>query len=534
MSSKFGDPVWNFTDASLLRPILSDTKITRPFPDTLFMTECDSAKINLQLSFSSCDFIRFQDLRVDSIPSASYRISYSPNSIVRTGSPASASITFLPNAGGVYDVGVHIHLAASDWSGSDTILPLVLVIKPNPPTLTIDKSDTIRFPTKTLCFSGGKDTIRLTNLSCRGLKVGYIHFEADRTTMYDFSFATPAQSTLGRSDPAKKIVVNFHPQTPGIKNGNLIIETSIGNDTIPINANVLPDPKILIIRIDSFRSAICDSSEGTIYLHNLSCREITLDSLNFPGPYRLLPVRFPVILDPGDSVLLHVRFSPSQRGNSLVSATAKLTFSLPYGAESFDTILTLSGFATHGTSAYALSAAALAFDTLHLCDSAKKRVVLYSTGCDSLPIRSLAFNGDPDLTSSVINSQISALAVGDSVVFDISLNPYSAGNKSAAITLMVGDSSTVIVPIDAPVIRAVRILSCDRSGTIDFGAHLTCEGSDTLITLVNHCCDTVKIFDTKISGRGFSVQDPTIREQIGYCTNYSRHCRKCHDKYCDA
>ena len=506
MSYKYGEPLWKFKDPSLVHPILSDTKITRSFPDTIFMSECDSAKkINLQLSFSSCDFIRFQDMRIDSLPSTLYRTSYTSNSIVRTGFPASGSITFFPNAAGIYNVSVHIHLAASDWSGSDTTLPLVLVIKSNPATLTIDKTDTVRFQTKTLCFAGGIDTIHLSNLSCRGLKVKHIKFEADQMTSYDFGIVTSPPSTIERNNPTKKIIIHFHPQTPGIKNGNVIIETSIGSDTIPVYANVLPDPKILVIKADTFRSPVCDSAEGTITLHNLSCREITLDSLSFPYPYLLLPIRFPVILSPGDSALLHVRFTPSQRGSSQITAKAKLNFSLPYGDNPFDTTITLSGFATHGASAYGLSENTVTFDTMRMCDSARKHIVFYSTGCDSLPFRSISISGDPDFQMSNVRGQVSEIANGDSVVLDIALNPFSVGNKSAVITITLSDNSKITIPVTASIIRAVRTLSMNPTGVLDFGTHLTCENSDTLITLTNHCCDTVKIFDVKILGRGFAI-----------------------------
>ncbi|MDP4220962.1 MAG: choice-of-anchor D domain-containing protein [Bacteroidota bacterium] len=504
MTYKFGDPLLRFIDSSLLRPILLDTKISRPFPDTLFLSECDSAKISLSLGFSACDFIRFQSLQIDSLPPAAYRLSYSPNSIVRTGISAPASITFFPTAAGTYNLGLHFHLAASDWSGSDTTLPLVIVVSANPATLTIDKTDTIRFAANTLCFAGGKETIHLSNLSCRGLKVGYIHFEADQMTKYDFSFAASSQITLGRGTPTKTIVINFRPITPGIKNGNLIIETSIGSDTIPISAVVLPDPKILIMNMSSFQSPICDSSDGTIYFRNLSCREIRLDSLRFPPPYRLLPVRLPVILDPGDSVLLHVHFSPSQRGSSQVTAKAHLVFSLPYGDEHFDTAITLNGFATHGPSAFALSAKSLDFDTVHLCDSAKSHFVFYSVGCDSLPLNSIVLSGDPDFSLSENGKR--NIAAGDSIVLDVALNPLSGGSKQAVVTITLADGSKTTIPLTASIARPVRILSSGPSDIMDLGTHLTCEYRDTAVKLTNHCCDSITIFGTWITGRGFAVQ----------------------------
>ena len=508
MSFQQGDPLMKFTDSSILHPSSADTKVVRLFPDTLFMTECDSIKIPLQVSFAACDFIRIHDFRIDSLSSQYFRPNFTLNKVISDGETDSSSITLLPNAPGVYNLVAHLNLASSDWTGYDTMMPFVLVIKPNPPVLAIDHNDTLRFGPKPLCLSGGKDTIRLSNPSCNGLKIVDVRFETDSASTYEFSISAISPYTVDRYHLPDKVIINFHPLTPGIKTGKVIIISDIGNDTIPIFANVLPDARTLLIRSDSLVTALCDSIDGKLVFHNLSCRTMILDSLSVPSPYELFGFQPITLLAPGDSLELGVRFTPGKRGPLTLISNAKLKYVLPLSVIDFDTSITLSGFATHGSSAFVLSAPVSHFDTVHLCDSAKERIVLYSIGCDSLPLRSISITGDPDFSYTVLSAQPSAIATGDSVVLEVTLNPTSTGNKSATITLKLQDSSIVNIPLTGSVLRSIRLLYCDKQGTVDFGNQLTCENGDTILTLRNPGCDTVRIAGAGFQGSGFGTTAP--------------------------
>ncbi len=500
-----GYPLWKYIDSSLLRPILSDMKITHSFPDTIFMSDCDSAKIKLNVDFSACDFIHFRDFKIDSLPAKNYRIAFTPGHVLRTGHPDSLGVSFMPSIAGTYNVGLHFSFSASDWSGTDTVIPLVLVIKANPAVLNINKTDTINFGTQSFCNAGGKDTILLSNLSCHALKVNIIRLEMDSLAKYDFTAPVLANYSLKEGVGGGKIIINFAPRSAGIKTGRLIIMTSIGNDTIPIYANVLPAPKTLAIRTEAMIAPICDSISGFIYFRNGSCREMTFNSITVSSPFQILPIRVPFYIEPGDSAAIPIRYVPSGRGSETVTAKAKLSFSMPFADEDFDTTLTLTGFGAHGASSYMLSKKSIAFDTLHICDSASQNFALYSTGCDSLQIRSILISGDPDFifSSSTLLSPTFSLASGESISFNISLIPISPGNKSATITITLTDNSKIIIPITAPIKRAVRILSYAPQGTIDLGTDYTCHSGDTSVTFTNPSCDTVEVMGIYWQGTGF-------------------------------
>ncbi len=503
MGYHYGDPVYKYIDSSLLRPILSDVTITRSFPDTIFMNECDSAKIKLAVSFSSCDFIRFQNLKVDSIPAKNYRLTYKPGNFLRDGHPDSASLTLKSFAAGTYTLNIRLSFSAMDWSPSDTTLPVILVIAPNPPILEIDHPDTINFGTTEFCNGGSTKDIHLTNLSCYSLKVTRILLQMDSLAKYDFTASMPANYILKEGIGSGKITVKFAPQSAGIKTGKLIIFTSIGNDTLSIIANVLPPPKTLAVESDVLTASLCGSGDGFIRFYNKSCRFMQLDSIDIPQPFQILPVRFPVYLYSGDSAILPVRFSPSVRGMTSANIKAHLSFYLPFESEYFDTIVQITATGTRGPSAYTLSENQIDFDTLRLCEGTlKKRIMLYSTGCDSLLLRTISLFGDKDFTLSESGKR--ELATGDSIALDITVDPLSQGNKAGFIMIIKNDNTPIAIPISAPIKRAWRILSSPVMA-FDLGAQHTCENSDTMVTVTNKSCDTVHISGTSFQGSGFGT-----------------------------
>ncbi|MFI5263174.1 MAG: choice-of-anchor D domain-containing protein [Candidatus Kapaibacterium sp.] len=391
--------------------------------------------------------------------------------------------------------------------GNDTVLVSANAIV-DTAKLIIEKNDTVFFDPKPLCLAGGRDTIALSNPSCYNVKVKGINFVTDSLTNYDFTVWTTGPAILRIDAQARKIFIYFHPVTSGLKTGKVIIETDLRNDTIVVIGDVTEDLRTVSSNCDNMQSPICDSVDGFLHLANLSCRTMTLESIACPAPFHLLPMKLPVTLVSGAYLAVPIRFIPSQHGSSVVKANAVISIYQPLGTVTFDTTFILSAIGLHGASSYSLSTMNALFDSVHLCDSAKRHLVLRSTGCDSLPLRAISISGDPDFTYSVLGSRNSPLAVGDSIAIDVFLHPISQGNKSATITLTLADSSTITIPISAIVTRSLRILSSDAGNVIDFGKRFTCDNNDTTITLVNSGCDTLQIFGVNISGTGFALSFP--------------------------
>ncbi len=467
---------------------------------------CLAGKIDtIDLSNGSCSALQILKvfLETDSLSTNDFSLSVKlPYSLDIRTSPSKILLLYHPLLPGVKNGKLIIITSI----GNDTITFSGIAL-PDTAKLIVEKNTPIIFEPLPLCLAGGRDTILLSNPSCYGINVINVRFECDSVTKYDFSLSGIGPAMLIANGLARKILLNFHPNTNGIKQGKIIIETSIGNDTIDVSSNVIPDSRTLFIHCDLLKSKICDSVDGSLHLTNLSCRTMTLDSISLPSPYQLLPIRLPLFISFGDSITVPVRFIASNRGSNTITVNAKLSLYQPTGDIHFDTTLTLTGFGLHGASAYSLSSTTTTFDTIHLCDSANRRLVLYGKGCDSLPVRNISVSGDLDFRVLGIGSRISEVATGDSIVLNVSLNPISIGNKSATITITLADSSKITVPITATVIREKRILTDAPNGILDFRKQLTCQNSDTVITFTNYGCSADTIFDVGILGRGFGVSD---------------------------
>ena len=287
------DTLWKYFDSSLFRSILADTKIERSFSDTVFATECDLVRLQLNLSFNSCDFIQYQNLQLDQLPSRgeslltkSFKINFTEGKIIRNEHPDTSSVLIFPQNPGTYHLQIHLHLAAQDWTGYDTILPIVLVVKRNLPLLVVNKNDTVHFTTKPICLSGGKDTIALSNPSCEKIAITNIRIETDSVANNDFSISSFVPFDLALKNSPYKIIADFHPKSTGIKNANIIIESNIGNDTIPIKSYVSPDTVKLFISkkqyVDFGSKSICEAGgRDTVFLSNPGCSAIRINDILF-------------------------------------------------------------------------------------------------------------------------------------------------------------------------------------------------------------------------------------------------------------
>ena len=366
----------------------------------------------IALSNRSCDAIRIIDasLETDSVSKNDFSISgRTPLDLNVKNSPLNISVLFHPELPGQKSGKLIIRTAI----GNDTILLSGSAFS-DTAKLIVTRNEPLIFESRPLCIAGGKDTIQLSNPSCYNVNIRDIRLEADSMTKFEFAILSSGPAILRADAAPKKIFVTFHPFTVGTKSGNLIIETDLRNDTIPVYAKVGEDIRQISSRCDSLHSSICDSVEGYLHIHNLSCREMSVESVSLPHPFQLLSQRYPIVLNPGDSAAIHVQFTPEHRGIAVATATATISMDQPGNAERFDTSLILSAFATQGSSSFSLSSASLSFDSLHLCESAIQRVVLYSTGCDSLPLRVISISGDTDFSYSVAGSMPKAIASGDS------------------------------------------------------------------------------------------------------------------------
>lgn len=499
------DTVWKFTDRSIYTPVLNDTRIFPNFADTLVISECDSALLQIQTEFASCDFIRIQDLRIENFGGGSSLVTVVANKIIHSGAPDTSYALIRPSLPGTYNVLVHLHYCQTDWTGVDTTFPLVIVVKPNPPTLVIDTSSAVSFGLQTLCLSGGSDTLNLSSKGCRPVVIYRTWIDADSATSLEFSVTKIINDSVYQSDLPRAVVVDFHPSSPGRKPATLVIETSQGTVRIPIHASVLPDSHALVSSIDTLSAPMCLFKDGMLRFVNPTCRRISVDSMTLADPFSLLPNQLPLSLAPGDTALIAVRFIPSTHGTVTVSAPIHLRFFEPTFDLPFDTTITMTAIGLRGMAADSLSAFSVVFDSLHLCESEVRTVTLYSVGCDSLLVNSISVTGDPDF--ALVGSPTQILGPGDSLVLNISLDPTTIGDKTARLVVTLDSGRRITIPLLTTTRRAIRRLTLDSVGMLNFGSCWVCEQPHAEITLRNPGCDSVTISDGQWIGGSFRIAD---------------------------
>ncbi|MEI8133446.1 MAG: choice-of-anchor D domain-containing protein [bacterium] len=605
--------LWKYTDQSLRRPVLSDTRVTPNFPDEVTMRNCDSLDLGLLVEFSGCDFIRLHKVSVNLVPQSLYSVNYKVDAGIYTNHPANPHVIFKPSTPGTYHLQLRLTVYSSDWTSSDIVVPITVIVTAVPPRLKIaqknphdfgtraiclsgasdtlilsnssceilhvseikldldsastndfslkskfpydlsskslpdtlilkydpksvgikggkiilltsigndtipfyanalpdssklvvEKNDSIIFPTKELCDAGGKETILISNPGCIPLRITKISFETDSASKFEFGFKSSGPVALTGNTPSHILTLDFLPLTSGAKSGKIIIESDLGNDTIEVRSTVLPDGRLLLPRSNLFSAPLCDSVDGILRIKNYSCREMTFNKFKLDSPFRLLPIRLPVIIRSGDSALLPIRFIPVERGFSSKDVQIEVSMYMQGYTIDFDTSFIVQGFASHGRYDYSISAPILDFTPTHLCDSTTARFALYSSGCDSLPLSAVTISGDNDFQLIGSTQHTSEIASGDSLIITVRFAPELKGKRTAVISLLLHDSVVAQIPVSGDAIPARKILLESLSGSLDFGAFRICDTRDTSIMLTNTSCDPIQITEAQFVGRGF-------------------------------
>ncbi|HET9137131.1 MAG TPA: hypothetical protein VFO76_10870, partial [Candidatus Kapabacteria bacterium] len=240
--------LWKFTDSSLLRPATADMEIemlgTGISSDTIYTSACDTALVQLNYGFRACDYVLMDSLSVEGI--SEYTISYRKGHVLMDGRPDTAQVSFFPPTSGTYHIKIHTRVQRDDWVLEDTALQLVLVVKPNPGSLSTAPTDTLDLGSQVMCqLHLDSNFFYLSAHGCEAVKVTGMYFEPDASSVGEFSFVPVSSFTLGAADPSKLFTIQFLPKTIGIKHGRVIIETTTGNDTIYIKGTVLPGAILL-------------------------------------------------------------------------------------------------------------------------------------------------------------------------------------------------------------------------------------------------------------------------------------------------
>jgi len=504
--------LWKFTDSSLLRHATWDFSFAKSSAsisnDTLYAKTCDSAKITLKYGFTSCDYVKLDTISVEGIPRSDYRVDFIKDKVIMQGRADTSGITFIPSLPGTYHIKVHTFIMRDDWVREDTAFSLVLVVKPNPAIFNLSPKDTINFGTQTLCnLHTLRDTIHVFNTGCDALKVQSIILETDAGAKNEYTFTNISNLTLQRSDAIKNFPVTFTPKTIGNKIGRIIIVTSLGVDTIFLQAFIDSNGIVGLDRkgINFDSVSTCLSVTKSAYLINNDCDSVfvTEDAPPIQGSFLRTSPSLPFWLHAGDSLLITVTYAPKAIGLDLDSVVFLGKNSK--GKSRFLTLV-LSGYGEPGGGILSYSPKQFDFKSLSICNQDSASGFVTNIGCDSLLLDPTTITGDPDFKLSA-NGSLVTLRPNDTLHYQLYLNPTQKGLKNKSFVFTSSDRARTnrdTVRFSVTVTDGTRILFSPLTAA-DFGSIPVCDERDTLVTIKNTGCDTLIISSLNGLGLGFGT-----------------------------
>jgi hypothetical protein len=490
--------VWKFVDSTLLRNTTWDLTLKKTSTsisnDTLYTTMCDSAKVGLQYGFISCDYVKLNGITVEGIPTSDYRVDFIKDKVIMEGRSDTSGITFIPSQPGTYPIKIRTYVMRDDWVLEDTAFNLILVVKPNPAVLIYSPHDTITFGKQSLCNNHlVRDTIRIANKGCEALSVKSITLETDAGSKNDFTFTTVSNLLLTQSDSGKIFPVTYFPKNAGQKTGRIIIVTSLGRDTIflagIVTANGSLDLSLSTIKFDTVST--CESLTKTAYLVNDNCDSVLISefqSLSQLGFIKISP-SFPFALNPGDSLLVTISFTPKQTGS--VSDSITFLGKTSSGKNEYLTLV-MAGFGESDKGKLLVTPKSFNFQSLSICNHDSASGNISNIGCDSIALDTAKLFGDQDYKLTANSLQPTVLRPNETITYKIYLDPAQKGLRKGFLVL---SSNTIrdSIPLTVFVTDGTRILSSSVNA-VDFGTVSVCDHvRDTMLTLHNSGCDTLRI-----------------------------------------
>src|SRR5206468_528296 len=123
--------------------------------------------------------------------------------------------------------------------------------------------------------------------------------------------------------------------------------------------------------------------------------------------------------------------------------------------------------------------------------------------CDSLHFDPAQLFGDPDWHIGVLTYG-RIVAPKDTIIYTVYLNPAAKGLRQGMLVLASHGMNSEIdsIPFTCIIHEGTKILASSVA-VLDFGLVSVCDRKDTLVTLHNSGCDTVRVSGFRFQGSGF-------------------------------
>jgi hypothetical protein len=267
-------------------------------------------------------------------------------------------------------------------------------------------------------------------------------------------------------------------------------------DTV-FNLNAISNavPPLLFTNRDSSifdtLSTCANPVDTVITFTNKGCDTLTITQ----GPGSLLPeftllppFTLPIKIPPDSSITITFRFKPS--------ATKQFIIRPHFVAEqqgltqNIDLYLEGNGKSEGGLLSY--SPTQFNFQSLSICNHDSASGSISNVGCDSVALDAAKIFGDPDYKLTANSLQPTVLRPNETITYKVYLDPAQKGLRKGFLVLSsknINDS----IPLTVTVTDGTRILSASVNA-VDFGIVSVCDRArDTMLTLHNSGCDTLRI-----------------------------------------
>ncbi len=252
----------------------------------------------------------------------------------------------------------------------------------------------------------------------------------------------------------------------------------------------------------------CESKMLTTSLVNNGCDSVVV-SIDYTPPYdfSLTSPTTSFVLSPGSSTNVSVSFTSKIPGakSDIVHFRVRPTVGSEYLIG-----LIVEGVVEKKLSEPAIYPRSLPFDTLSLCDTAKQYMPVYLRNtnlCDSLKILSATILDDADFGIFPPLAQPITLGPDSIISFQYSFSSSIKGMHNARCLLRIQNDTSVfdsIIYLSGVITDGKGVLSASPA-SFDFGTTTLCEERDSLVTLRNTGCDTLRVSVVGVQGLGFRV-----------------------------
>ncbi len=338
-----------------------------------------------------------------------------------------------------------------------------------------------------------------------------------------FTISTPTFPSFLTEGTSYSWGVQFSPldqvgvftATLRIKGHYKLYDDSLGIDTlISISAESLAEPPRLTSLATTYNlgtASTCNQARDTVItLHNTGCDTlcITQGPGAIPSEFIISALSYPYCIPPDSSVTINVRFTPLGTGTS----RAYPKYRAEQQGLTQDVELFLEGTGVEGDGIFAYEPKSFDFNALSFCSRDSGSGYVTNTGCDTLSLTDATLFADADYTMSGLPPL--ALIPNDTIRYQVYLNPQMKGVRRGYIVLSTTNRNGLrrdSIPLTVNVTDGTRILSSSPN-TLDFGTTTLCEERDSVVTLRNTGCDTLRILGFGVQGIGFSssVATPII------------------------